>query len=90
MPEAGRPPLTVVSGAAGKQRPLNTAFARHQRAANPELESIWTRGLVWGFAHVTLEADQATIRVVSTPDDGSGRPQVEFEHRFDRRSGRQP
>ncbi|MGH8250120.1 MAG: metallophosphoesterase [Steroidobacteraceae bacterium] len=31
----GRPPLgQVVSGAAGKQRPLNTAFERHQLAAN--------------------------------------------------------
>ena len=31
-------------------------------------------GLVWGFAHVTLEADQATIRLLTTPDDGSGEP----------------
>jgi len=90
IPQArGRAPLGhVVSGAAGKQRPLNTAFARHQVAANPELTSIWTRGLVWGFAHVTLAADQATIRVVSTPDDGSGSAKVEFEHVFKRRSGR--
>lgn len=90
IPQArGRAPLGhVVSGAAGKQRPLNTAFARHQVAANPEMTSIWTRGLVWGFAHVTLAADQATIRIVTTPDDGSGVPKVEFEHRFDRRSGR--
>jgi len=90
VPEArGRPPLAeVVSGAAGKQRPLNTAFARHQLAANPELSSVWTRGLVWGFAHVTLAADEATIRIVSTPDDGSGIPEPAFEHRFDRRSGR--
>ncbi len=90
VPEArGRPPLAhVVSGAAGKQRPLNTAFARHQVAANPELDSIWARGLLWGFAHVTLDADEATIRLISTPDDGSGRPQLEFEHRFERRSGR--
>jgi hypothetical protein len=90
IPEArGRPPLAeVVSGAAGKQRPLNTAFARHQLAANPELSSVWTRGLVWGFAHVTLAADEATIRILSTPDDGSGTAELEFEHRFDRRSGR--
>lgn len=90
VPEArGRPPLTeVVSGAAGKQRPLNTAFQRHQVAANPELRSVWTRGLVWGFAHVTLEADQATIRILTTPDDGSGQPVLAFEHRFDRRSGK--
>lgn len=85
----GRPPLAeIVSGAAGKQRPLNTAFARHQVAASPELTSVWTRGLVWGFAHVTLEANQATIRMITTPDDGRGTSEVVFEHRFDRRSGR--
>ncbi len=89
VPEAqGRPPLPqAVSGAAGKQRPLNTAFQRHQLAANPELRSLWTQGLVWGFAHVTLEADQATIRFFTTPNDGSGDPVPAFEHRFDRRSG---
>ncbi len=90
VPEAqGRKPLAhVVSGAAGKQRPLNTAFARHQLAANPQFRSIWAGGLLWGFAHVTLESDQATIRLVTTPDDGSGVPELAFEHRFDRRSGR--
>ena len=90
VPEAGgRPPLVeVVSGAAGKQRPLNTAFQRHQLAANPELTSVWTRGLAWGFAHVTLDPDQATIRLLTTPDEGNGEPVLAFEHRFDRRSGR--
>jgi len=89
VPEArDRPPLLeVVSGAAGKQRPLNTAFQRHQVAANPELTSVWTRGLAWGFAHVTLDADQATIRILTTPDDGRGEPVLAFEHRVDRRSG---
>ncbi len=88
VPEAqGLPPLPqVVSGAAGKQRPLNTAFQRHQLAANPELRSLWTQGLAWGFAHVTLVQDQATIRFFTTPDDGSGELVPAFEHRFDRRS----
>jgi hypothetical protein len=88
VPEAsGRAPLLeVVSGAAAKQRPLNTAFARHQAQQNPELTSVWTRGLLWGFAHVTLQAHEATIRMVSTPDDESGVPEVEFEQRFARRS----
>jgi hypothetical protein len=89
VPEArGRPPLAeVLSGAAAKQRPLNTAFAGHQVRNNSELTSVWTRGLIWGFAHVTLERDEAIVRMVSTPDDGSGTAQVEFEHRFERRSG---
>lgn len=91
VPEArGRPPLAqVVSGAAGKQRPLNTAFARHQRAANPQLSSLWAEGLVWGFAHVTLAADRATIRMVTTPDDQSGTSETAFEHSFERRSEHQ-
>ncbi len=90
VPEArGRAPLAhVVSGAAGKQRPLNTAFARHQVAANPQLNAIWARGLTWGFAHVTLDADRATIRMVTVPDDGGSAGSVEFEHSFSRRSGR--
>jgi len=88
VPEArGRPPLPqVISGAAGKQRPLNSAFARHQLAGNPELSSLWTKGLVWGFAHVTLAADRATIRMVTTPDDLSGGAVTAFEHAFERRS----
>jgi tartrate-resistant acid phosphatase type 5 len=89
VPEAqGRPPLPqLVSGAAGKQRPLNTAFQRHQLAANPGLTSVWTQGLVWGFAHVTLAPDEATIRIVTTPDDGSGEPVLAYEHSFERRGG---
>ena len=90
VPEAsGRPPLPqLVSGAAGKQRPLNTSFARHQLAAHPELTSLYAQGLTWGFSHVTLGADEATIRIVTIPDDGSDAPQLAFEHSFPRRSGR--
>ena len=62
VPEAeGRPPLPqLVSGAAGKQRPLNSNFTRHQLAASSGARtSLYAVGLVWGFAHVTLEADRA-------------------------------
>jgi hypothetical protein len=84
-----RPPLVqAVSGAAGKQRPLNTNFARHQLAAHPELASLYAQGLTWGFAHVTLEADRGTIRFLTTPDDQSGEPVLAFEHSFQRRSGK--
>jgi hypothetical protein len=90
VPEAkGRPPLPeVVSGAAGKQRPLNTNFARFQLDEHPELTSLFAKGLTWGFAHVTLASDKATIRLISIPDDGSPVPTVVFEHSFARRSGR--
>lgn len=90
VPEAkGRPPLPeVVSGAAGKQRPLNTNFGRFQLAEHPELTSLYAQGLAWGFAHVTLSADKATIQLITIPDDASGTPTVVFEHSFARRSGR--
>jgi hypothetical protein len=35
---------------------------------------------------VTLAADEATIRMITTPDDGSGAPEVAFEQTFQRRS----
>jgi tartrate-resistant acid phosphatase type 5 len=89
VPEAkGRAPLPeVVSGAAGKQRPLNSNFARFQLAEHPELRSLFAQGLTWGFAHVTLGRDEATIQVLAIPDDGSGTPALIFEHTFARRSG---
>jgi predicted phosphodiesterase len=86
---AGRPPLPqLVSGAAGKQRPLNSHFARYQLEAHPELEGLFAQGLTWGFAQVTLGRDEATIRVLAIPDDASPEPSVVYEHGFARRSGR--
>jgi hypothetical protein len=89
VPEArGRPPLgEVVSGAAGKQRPLNSNFARYQLEAHPELRSLFAQGLTWGFAHLTLTRDEAKVRILAIPDDASGSPSVAFEHSFARRSG---
>ena len=78
----------IVSGAAGKQRPLNTAFMGHQNRNNPQYRAIYARGMVWGFAHVRLAGDTATVTMVSTPNDGSGGTMVEAVHRFTRRTGR--
>jgi hypothetical protein len=73
LPGRKVPPLpAIVSGAASKQRALNTAFMRHQSERYPELRTDWARGLVWGFAHLTLSGDEATLRFIETPDDGSG------------------
>jgi hypothetical protein len=43
--------------------------------------------MVWGFAHVSLAGDTATVTMVATPDDGSGTANVLTRHRFSRRSG---
>jgi tartrate-resistant acid phosphatase type 5 len=82
----GLPPLlTVVSGAASKQRPLNTAFMAHQRRNNAQLRTLFARGMVWGFAHIQLQADVARIELLTTPEDGSGEPISVYTETFPRR-----
>lgn len=81
-----KPLLQVVSGAAAKQRPSNALFAAKQQFNNPELRSLFSRGMVWGFAHVTLEDERATVRLISTPNDSGGRMAQEFEIILARRS----
>ncbi|MEX2124110.1 MAG: metallophosphoesterase [Woeseia sp.] len=82
------PPLVqVVSGAAGKQRPVHTPFMAWQDREFPQLTTHYAKGLIWGFAEMQLDADTATITLVSTPNSGSGEPIVEYKHTFERRSG---
>jgi hypothetical protein len=82
------PPLVqVVSGAAGKQRPVHTPFMAWQDREFPPKTTYYAKGLVWGFAEMQLDADNATVTLVSTPNAGSGEPVVEISHTFERRSG---
>lgn len=76
----------IVSGSGAKMRPLNSAFMRHQLKANPQLQTHWARGLTWGFAHLTFDGDQVTVRMIETPHDGSGVAQVSHVQSFERRS----
>jgi tartrate-resistant acid phosphatase type 5 len=76
----------VISGAGSKQRGVNSAFAAHQLRNNPQLRTLWTRGMVWGFADVTLDGDHARVRVFETPESGSGETRKTFEHEFSRRT----
>jgi len=88
LPGSGVPPLVeVVSGAGAKQRPVHGPFSARQQIEHPELQTLYARGMVWGFAHVQVEGDTATIRLISTPDDASGRPVVDYTHVTRRRSG---
>lgn len=86
--EATAEPLTqIVSGAAAKQRPVNTNFIRQQELKYPQLETLFAKGLLWGFAHMQIEGDEATVQLLSIPDDGSSAITVEYEYQFRRRSG---
>ena len=88
--EQVRPLPSVVSGAASKQRALNTNFMRHQAQKYPQLRTEWARGLVWGFAHLAVSGDSATLTFVETPDDGTGKPETVHVATLERRSAGQP
>ena len=91
LPGERMPPLPqVVSGAAAKQRPLNSWFMAHQARNNPEVTTYFAKGMTWGYAQLTLDGDKATVRIFSTPDDGSGSSQLEITKVFERRTGSLP
>ena len=85
--EGARPPLPlIVSGAGAKRRALNTRFIQHQLADNPELTQLWSKGSIWGFAHLRLQGDVMQVDFFTTPSDSSGRPVLERRLEFQRRS----
>ncbi|HKX55653.1 MAG TPA: metallophosphoesterase [Xanthomonadales bacterium] len=86
--QATAEPLTqIVSGAAAKQRPVNTNFIRQQDLKYPSHKTVFAKGLLWGFAHMQIEGDEARVQLLSIPDDGSSAITVEYEFQFRRRSG---
>ncbi len=81
-----KPLVQILSGAAAKQRPTNSAFRAYQERRYSELDTIWALGLVWGFAHMEIEGDTAKVTFLSVPDDGGSETTVEFEYQFEHRS----
>jgi len=85
--EATAEPLVqIVSGAAAKQRPIHTTFMQHQDRKYPEHKTVMAEGLLWGFAHMTIEDDTASVTMMSVPDDGSSDISVNHVYKFKRRS----
>jgi hypothetical protein len=81
-----KPLVQIVSGAASKQRPTHTTFMRHQDAKYPEHETIMAEGLLWGFAHMTIDGDDAEVTMMRVPDDGSSDITTSYIYEFSRRS----
>ncbi|WCL53294.1 metallophosphoesterase [Gimibacter soli] len=75
----------ILSGAAAKQRPLNPNFMAYQEKTYPEYKPYYRRGMVWGFAHVSLKGDEAKVTVLTTPNDESGTPVEDFSWSFSNR-----
>lgn len=82
----GKPLLQILSGAAAKQRSVHTQFKSFQDKTYPENNSIFTKGMVWGFAHIQLDGDQARVDMITTPNSGNGEAHLEYSHQFARRS----
>ena len=87
LPGIGVKPLPqLVSGAAAKHRPLNTWFQAHQTKKSPELTTLYAKGIVWGFMHLTFDEDRLLVDVITTPNDGSGTTSVVYRQTFARRT----
>lgn len=76
----------LISGAASKQRGMNSAFMAYQDKAYPEKQTHFVRGMVWGFMGVELVGDTGTVDVYTTPNDSSGEADKIFTYQFKRRS----
>lgn len=84
---SGKPPLLqVLSGAAAKQRAVNTQFKAYQTKTYPDNNAIYTKGMVWGFSHIQLTNDNADIRMFITPNSGTGEANLDFTYQYNRRS----
>jgi tartrate-resistant acid phosphatase type 5 len=83
----GLPLLQIVSGAAAKQRAVNEPFKTFQDRNYPENNSIFTKGMIWGFSHIQLNGETATVDMISTPNSGTAETNLEYRHSFSRRSG---
>jgi tartrate-resistant acid phosphatase type 5 len=79
---ADSPLNLVISGAGSKQRSIHSRFQAHQIATNTSYRSIYNQGMVWGFSHISLDGNQATIEMITTPNDQSGEPVVSFRYHF--------
>ena len=59
---------------------------QHQDRKYPEHKTIMAEGLLWGFAHLTLNGDVAEVTMMKVPDDGSSDITVSHVYQFPRRS----
>ena len=81
------PPLVhIISGAGAKLRPIDSEYAEAQQAQYPQRKNIWALGMEWGFSHMTLEGETATLRNIGVPYSGPRDMEVVHKYQFNRRS----
>jgi hypothetical protein len=79
-PPRAAPLLNVVSGAGSKERGVNRLFAKAQQEKYPQLKTVWAKGMTWGFSHVTLGRDRATVKMFTVGTEGV--PSEAFTYEF--------
>ena len=85
---AEQPLVQIISGAGAKQRPLHSSFMGHQDEQYPQHQTLFAEGLLWGFSHMQLDGDSATVIMLSVRNDDQSTTTPVFEYSFDRRSHR--
>ena len=85
---AEQPLVQIVSGAGAKQRPIHSTFMAHQEKKYPQLTTEFAEGLLWGFAHMQVDGDSASLTMLAVPDDGHSSSVELIDYSFDRRSHR--
>lgn len=76
----------VISGAGAKQRAIHHPFQSYQEVKYPEFKAIWSKGMTWGFAHVEITGNNMIVQMITTPNSGSGQPQLVKTVRFRNRT----
>ncbi len=87
--QASKPKLPlIISGAASKMRGQHRNFANWQEQHYKEMDYIWGKDFVWGFANINLNINNnaLTVDFFTTPRDGSGKLVKETSFSFERRS----
>ena len=86
-PPRAAPLLNVVSGAGAKERPIHKPFAKAQQVKYPQLKTVWAKGMIWGFSHITLHGDTATVRMFTVGSKSDSTPVEEYTYEYRRSSG---
>ena len=85
---AQQPLVQIISGAGAKQRPLHSSFMEYQDEQYPQHTTVFAEGLLWGFSHMQVEGNAATVVMLAVENNDQNTTTPVFEYGFERRSHR--
>jgi chromosome segregation ATPase len=72
----------MVSGAAGKYRPLHPLFMAQQATNNPQIRNLWSKGSTWGFMWARLAGEKLELQEALTGKDEELEASLQEEERL--------